>query len=235
MPPVVLLDFGGTLDSDGVHWLDRFYAIYARLAPDGPGRGAIREAFDAAGRDLQRDPTIRTCGLRELVERHVAAQGRTLGLADPRLAAEIVGAFVEPMERLLVRNRAILAALRRDRWRLGIVSNFHGNLRPICDAYGLTPHLDVLMDSAIVGIRKPDPALFARALRDIGCEPANAVFVGDSLDRDLRPAKSLGMRTVWLRDCLEKSCREDGLVDVVIGSLTDLADVVEPWRWAPSC
>jgi putative hydrolase of the HAD superfamily len=226
----ILLDYGGTLDSDGIHWLDRFYAIYERLDTAIPARQLIKDTFYAADEELERDPTIRACGLRELVRRHVMVQFRMLKIADPALEAQTARAFVEPAERLLQRNRGVLATIERCGCRLGVVSNFYGNLLTICDEAGLTPHLDILLDSAIVGLRKPDPRFFALALERLGRAATEAVFVGDSLDRDIRPAKALGMKTVWLRDDLEAPSTEAGLVDRAIGSLTDLPATISDWR-----
>ena len=56
--------------------------------------------------------------------------------------------------------------------------------------------------SSEVGRRKPDPAIFERALDALGVEPARALFVGDTLATDVAGAKALGMRTcqaVWFR------------------------------------
>lgn len=230
MLSAILFDFGGTLDADGDHWLDRFFAAFERLAPAGPSRALIKEAFYAANRELERDPAIAFCGFRPLIDRHVSRQCDVLGVSDPWLRASLFTAFFEPADRILRRNAELLAALDRDGWGLGVVSNFYGNLQTICDEYGLTPHLDALLDSAVVGLSKPDLRLFALALERLGRAPGDAVFVGDSLDRDLRPAKALGMKTVWLRDNVESVEPEAGLVDAVIRSLCELSALVAAWR-----
>lgn len=226
----ILLDFGGTLDSDGVHWLDRFYAIYEQLGADSPPRPRIREAFDAATRTVGQDATIGRCGLRELVGRHVRAQADALGLHDAVVEATVSRVFIEPIEGLFARNRDILADLRRRGFRLGLVSNFYGNLITICDEAGFTPLIDAILDSAVVGLRKPDTRFFAAALERLDVAADQAAFVGDSLERDMRPAKALGMKTVWLCDDLEAPCTESNLVDVTIRSLADLPAVAGDWR-----
>jgi HAD superfamily hydrolase (TIGR01509 family) len=229
MVPAVLFDYGGTLDSDGVHTLDRFHAIYETLGPQAPPRPRVKEAFYAADALIERDSEVGSWGLGTLVRRLVAAQFRVLGLADHALEERVARAFIDPCEVMLGRNRSILASLRARGFRLGIVSNFYGNLQAICDEFDLAAEIGVALDSAVVGLSKPDPRFFALALERLGAAPADAVFVGDSLERDLRPAKAVGMRTIWLRDDLEDPCHEPDLVDLTIGSLSELPPALSAW------
>jgi HAD superfamily hydrolase (TIGR01509 family) len=229
MVPAVLFDFGGTLDSDGVHTLDRFYAIYDALGPEAPSRPRVKEAFYAADALIEHDPAVESWTLGTLVRRLVAAQFDVLGLADRALEERVARAFLDPCEVMLGRNRPILASLRARGFRLGIVSNFYGNLQAICDEFGLAGEIDVALDSAVVGLSKPDPRFFTLALERLGAAPGDAVFVGDSLERDLRPAKGVGMRTIWLRDNLEGSCNEPGLPDLTISSLSELPRALSAW------
>jgi putative hydrolase of the HAD superfamily len=67
---------------------------------------------------------------------------------------------------------------------------------------GLAERLDVAVFSSEVGKRKPDPAIFDRALEGLGVEAEVAMFVGDRLFEDVRGAAQLGMTTVqalWFR------------------------------------
>jgi hypothetical protein len=87
----------------------------------------------------------------------------------------------------------------RERYRIGIVSNFYGNLQAVCDEAGLTPSITAAVDSTLVGYKKPDPRIFQAALDALRASAAEAVFVGDSLRRDMAGAREMGMRHVWLR------------------------------------
>jgi putative hydrolase of the HAD superfamily len=60
--------------------------------------------------------------------------------------------------------------------------------------------VDVVVLSGEVGARKPEPAIFERALSELGVDAANALFVGDRLVDDIQGAAAVGMRTaqaVW--------------------------------------
>src|SRR2546428_2497553 len=74
----ILFDMGGTLDGDGLHWLDRFIALYAGSGLTVP-RDRVRAAFDEAERLAALDDQIATAGLDEMIERHVGWQLAKLG------------------------------------------------------------------------------------------------------------------------------------------------------------
>lgn len=220
MISTVLLDFGGTLDGDGVHWLDRFYAIYAGAGLSLPAE-RIKEAFYDADRRLESDPTISACGLREMMRRHARWQVSHLGLADSvgeRLARD----FAELAEGALRRNKLVLQQLRAAGCRLGVVSNFYGNVAALCEEAGLAPLLDVIVDSAVVGYRKPDPRIYLEALRRVGARAGEAAMVGDSFERDIRPAAALGMHAFWLAPARHSQCPDPSLVDGVLSGLAEL-------------
>ncbi len=217
----ILFDFGGTLDADGLHWLDRFQAIYAGRPSLGTEPAGIKAAFYEADRQLEADPGIASCGLRETMRRHVACQLRELGIASAALTEELAAEFAAGAAAALARNRDVLQRLKAAGYRLGVLSNFYGNVATLCDEAGLAPVLDVVLDSAVVGLRKPDVAFFAAALDRLGTRAAETAMVGDSFDRDVRPARALGMHTFWVaRQGVE--CPDLALVDGVIESLGEL-------------
>src|SRR5262249_60634097 len=74
---------------------------------------------------------------------------------------------------------------RARRYRLGVVSNFYGNLARVCDDAGIQSFFQVLVDSTEAGCLKPDPRIFQRALTALGVPASAATFVGDSLPRDM--------------------------------------------------
>ena len=72
--------------------------------------------------------------------------------------------------------------------------------------------------------------IFKKAFELAGCQPYNSVMVGDRLDNDIRPAKALGMRTVWVRKGLSIYQNIDlgkNIADWVIDNLADLKEIFE--------
>jgi putative hydrolase of the HAD superfamily len=220
----ILFDFGGTLDGDGLHWLDRFYAIYDLIGLSDIPKSRIKEAFYWADEQAERDPDMLGSGLRAMMERHVAWQFEKLGIKDPEKQGEAAAAFIGPAEDALERNRDILEKLHQAGLKIGILSNFYGNVEILCHEFGLIPYLDVILDSAEVGLRKPDPKLFELALNQLGVAAEEAAFVGDSYERDIVPAKSVGMKTYWLVGKEEKMPPDPRQVDGILHHLGELLD-----------
>jgi putative hydrolase of the HAD superfamily len=119
-----------------------------------------------------------------------------LELPDPDIAARVAGRFLSDSLRTIDGNTPLLRALSR-RYRLGIVSNFYGNLAQVCEDAGIRQLFGVLVDSAEVGCTKPAPRIFQHALDALGVSAAKATFVGDSLPRDMAGARAVGMRHIW--------------------------------------
>src|SRR5437762_3096594 len=158
--------------------------------------------------------------LAETVRRLVAGLGAALDLSDA-LADRIARRFVEDAIGYARDNISLLSELARH-YRLGIVSNFYGNLAPVCDDLRLRPLFGTIVDSAEVGWTKPDPRIFAHALRTLGVEASEATFVGDSLARDMSGARGIGMAHIWLAADAAPDSRACCPGDPVIRSLGDL-------------
>jgi len=230
MISAILFDFGGTLDSDGQHWLNRFYRIYDQIGLSQTPKEKIKEAFYWADSQLEIDPAIRSAGFRLMMEHHVHLQFEKLGLKDSKLEAQAAEAFYRPSEKVLHRNRSILERLRHDGFRLGIVSNFYGNVPTLCAEAGLTPVLTVILDSVLVGLKKPDPKFFQMALDQLKISADHTAFVGDSFERDIVPAKAMGMTTLWMTSDLNLPASDPSKIDKTLYSLEDLPAALRALR-----
>ncbi len=147
-------------------------------------------------------------------------------MKDPALQKKIALEFERDSFKTLRRNRPLLSKLRK-RYKLGIVSNFYGNLPTLCREIGYTPLFGAIIDSAREGVTKPEPEIFMAALDRLKVRPSEAVFVGDSPHRDIAGAKGLGMQRVWLNtfNPKRKPLYKD---DVAIQSLTQLERILLP-------
>jgi putative hydrolase of the HAD superfamily len=102
-----------------------------------------------------------------------------------------------------------LAALRARGLRLVVVSNANGTLRKKLDRLDLARHFDVILDSHVVGVEKPDRRIFEIALEAARVEPGAAVHVGDLYEVDVVGARAAGVAAVLVdptglqndRDC----------------------------------
>jgi len=114
------------------------------------------------------------------------------------------------------------------KYRLGIVSNFAITecVTRILDRYGLTELFEVIVVSAAVNKRKPHPEIFKYALRRLKLKSSEVVFVGDTVDADIKGAKEAGMKTVYIERRPQKDL-EDSPPDETIKSLTELSVTID--------
>ena len=218
---VLLFDFGGTLDCDGVPWKTRFSRIWREEVGDVAPEVFDRAFYDADDAVVGHVPA--QMPLAEVVGR--VAQGLVAGLAreaDESLAGRIAARFTGDARRGLSASAALLKSLA-SRYRLGIVSNFYGNLNAVCREAEIASYLSVAIDSAVVGCRKPDARIFQAALAALDARPSDAIFIGDSLPRDMAGARGIGMPHVWLSAGDGKCCCPE---DPVIRRLRDLEEVL---------
>ena len=109
------------------------------------------------------------------------------------------------------------------KYELGAVSNGlpdvqYGKLKTI----GVRNMLSCIVLSEEVGMRKPDPKIFLHAVRLLGRQPDECLFVGDSYTSDMIGAKKAGMFTCWFNPAKSSIQSEDIKPDFVVNNLLDI-------------
>lgn len=131
----------------------------------------------------------------------------------------------------------LLAMLRERHVALAICSNWETPIEPYLERARLAP-FDAIITSRACGARKPHPVIFSEACRQLGVEPAEAVFVGDTWEVDVIGALRAGLQPVWVRH--GRPSREVARHVVEVDSISDLAVLLErvdaagPYAAAPS-
>jgi HAD superfamily hydrolase (TIGR01509 family) len=237
----ILFDFGGTLDFPR-HWLDRFVAHYQAAGID-IERTELECAFSAATQKAYAcGPRLRDYSLSQLVGflidlqfdhlsvRGAAALHRMLaevstGNSINELKTQIRDSFIAESAVGFALSRPLLASLARH-LKIGVVSNFYGNLDRVIGEAGFAHSIRTIADSARLGFYKPDPRIFAASLAQLHVHPRDAVMVGDSISKDCAPARQMGMATVWLRhrEFKRPEAVSSDPVDFTIHSLEELKD-----------
>ena len=215
----ILFDFGGTLDGNGIHWRERAFRFIQGKFPH-----VSREEFDRADRDSVENfiasENGRKYSLRQTADAIFTGIYEGLEL-NPRIRDLFLRDFCHDAEQMLHQNRRWLATLQAD-YRLGVISNNFGNTKGWCDDYALSPLLEVIVDSTIIGIKKPDSGIFRAALSEFSISANAAIYVGDTYLDDMVGAKSAGMWTAWLVGDQPKRCSECSAADFQLRRIQDL-------------
>lgn len=114
-------------------------------------------------------------------------------------------------------------------FHLGIIANQVAGAAARLESMGIAPYFELVLASVEEGVAKPDPEIFRRALRRAGCAPERAVMIGDRLDNDIAPAKSLGMRTIRVQQgpSAQAKPQNDGETpDAAASCLTELLAIL---------
>lgn len=200
----VLFDFGGTLDSDGLTWGDRFYPLYREVGIDAP-RERWNKAFYRSDDRLHSRFKLDGLSLEETLRLQVGCVLEDLAPERRDAGTAIAGRFLDDCRKHFSRNRPVLERLKT-RYRLGIVSNFYGNLSGILESEGLAELFEVVADSGVVGHLKPSPEIFLFAAGRLAADPRECLMVGDSVARDMRGAEGLAMAHALLNPSAPDAC-----------------------------
>jgi putative hydrolase of the HAD superfamily len=107
----------------------------------------------------------------------------------------------------------VLAELSQD-YALGIITNGKGEFQQrTINRLGIAHHFKAILISETEGVRKPEAEIFRRAVTRLGCSPAEAVYVGDNPEADVRAARAAGLKGIWKRNTAFAAPEADGIID----------------------
>ena len=184
----VVFDFGGTLDTGGCHWARVLYKAYRNVGVDVTWED-FKEVYVATERKMESGVVQSTDTMREMLSKKIATHN---------LHGDILDEVYDKVLGHAQKSRAVLLQLKQ-RVQLAVVSNFYGNLQTVLEELNLADLFSVVIDSTVVGVRKPDARIFSMAIEQLGVLPQNVTVVGDSIKNDILPAQQLGCKTVWVK------------------------------------
>lgn len=229
----VLFDAGGTLlFLDHARIAQRLSAVcgarltQARLDEAAPGAALALE--QAAGTDGER------------AARYLEVLCLSAGLPASRWLEARTELYRMHRERHLwsagdPRTPLALARLREHGIRLGVVSNSDGRVEDALRAAGLLDHLDVVVDSSVAGVEKPDPRIFHLALDRLGIAAGDSLYVGDVQEVDVAGAEAAGMAAALVGPNaagaeVRSAPTVADLVDELLGAAVEGAGTLNPIR-----
>lgn len=201
----IIFDYGGTIDSHGDHWSEVIWDGYRDAGVD-VSKADFRDAYVETERELART--------RHILPHHnfydlllikmklelgvLISRGLLLPDNSESLAVAIAEYCYDRARSSVEDARPVLETLHRH-YPMVLVSNFYGNVESVLEDFGLRRYFGHIVESAVVGVRKPDPAIFALGVDALGMQPQQVLVVGDSLRKDILPAESLGCHVAWLK------------------------------------
>ena len=226
-----IFDFGGTLDTAGCHWGKVLWHAY-EAAGVPVDEQQFRQAYVYAERFLGAHSVILpNFSFRQMLDAKLALELDFLSSqkllpmhADAlhSLRCRLTDSLYQQVSQTIARSREVLASLHRS-FPLALVSNFYGNMPVVLREFRLDDLFLAVIESAVVGVRKPDERIFQLGVEALQLKPEEVAVVGDSYEKDILPAHRLGCQTVWLKGegWTDKQFNES-LPDKIIGSLEEL-------------
>ena len=138
-----------------------------------------------------------------------------------------VAPYRTELEKLYDDAPAVIKALSQ-KYELGIIANQLDGLKERLQSFDLQKYFKYIISSWDLKVMKPDIRIFEYALGKANCIPQDACMIGDRLDNDILPAKSLGMKTVWIKQgfgALQKPLSKSEEPDYTINNLTELLKI----------
>ena len=230
----IIFDYGGTIDTDGIHWGEFIWEQYKETGVD-ISHETYREAYVHGERFLAKNHVIEpTDTFHTLLRKKIAIHFDYLHNRFPEKhfskedAERIADGCYNKVKKTMETTCAVVKELSKQ-YPLVLVTNFYGNMPVVLKEFNLSEYFKTIVESSVVGLRKPDPTLFAMGVEALGFEPHEIVVIGDSYRKDIYPSSTLGCRTVWLKNvCWEEETVVQGdEADAIIRTLKELPQYIK--------
>lgn len=227
-----IFDYGGTLDTAGCHWGKKLWHAYERLNVP-VSEQQFREAYVHAERTLGSNPIIKPFHtFHHLLDVKLRIELEFLmehGAWDPteeeylQVHRSLLDSLYAEVQQTVAHSREVLCQLH-EHHPMVLVSNFYGNISVVLKEFSLDSLFSTIVESAVVGIRKPDHRIFTLGVQALGLPASEVTVVGDSFYKDILPSRKAGCRTVWFKgEGWTNETYDETVPDQVI---TDLAQLL---------
>ncbi|MCE7064224.1 HAD family hydrolase [Dyadobacter sp. CY326] len=229
----ILFDYGGTIDTNGLHWANVLWESYQHNQVN-IDREAFAEAYKYGEKALAIKPIIEPHHVfYDVLFLKVEQQFdflRQKGFELNDEAIESIARECDLVARTNVEKAAPVLAKLAESYPLVMVSNFYGNINRVLQDFGISGYFQAVVESAVVGVRKPDPQIYQLGIEQLALPAQECVVVGDSYSKDIKPAKSLGCKTIWLNVKGWEDAGETKLevsdADIEITDFAQIADTI---------
>lgn len=199
----IIFDYGGTLDSRGIHWSEVLWKGYQQACVP-IDKETFRSIYVEGERALARERIILPQDdfhtlLRKKVAHEISYLPEQTDQSTRQRWIDQIADFCDNAARDCINEARPVLEQLHDSYPMMLVSNFYGNIDEVLREYGIRHLFKGIIESAVVGIRKPNPTLFRLGVDALEMDPNNVLVVGDSLKKDIEPAEQLGCHVLWLK------------------------------------
>lgn len=229
----IIFDYGGTIDTNGIHWgkviWEQYVSAHIKISYE-----QFRMAYIHAERMLGKNPIIKPEDtFHTLLRKKIAIQADYIAdncgtkLSQAECSQIVEGCYNKVLDTLAI-TRNVVEQLSQ-RYPLVLVTNFYGNMPVVLEEFCLQKYFPHIIESSVVGIRKPDPALFGLGVQALGIAAHETLVVGDSYKKDIYPAHSLGCVTAWIKKegWDNEAPQADALPDITTDGLERLIPILQ--------
>ena len=129
---------------------------------------------------------------------------------------------------LLHENKQVLEHLKQAGYSMVLVSNFYGNINQVLKDAEIDGYFKDVIESAVVGVRKPNPAIFALGVCALDLPASQVLVVGDTYGKDIIPAHKLGCHTLWIKGLQwEEKQVDESIPDGIIRKLSEMEEFLK--------
>ena len=214
---------GATFDIGGVLYSDDVF------------KRAIKQALIKLGASVTDEK------FEEVYEEHLKSRGGSL---RSKLCTVFLGSLDRKSELLKVANDfwmfepsdmysdalTAVQSLKKLGLSIGIIANQPASIRNSLIRDGFDKYFDFIGISDVIGLEKPNPDFFALAAKELKLNPNEIIHIGNRIDNDVKPAKSIGMKTIWVMrgEANPNPTKEDlSLPDLAIPNLEKLDEQIQ--------
>jgi len=178
----ILFDFGGTLDTDGIHWSIKFWETYQKFQIP-VSYEEFSEAYintePEVNKFVKKDDNLKnTLSIQILLQlKYLKEKGIYISDDEQKIADKLAEYCFNDVAENIQLIRPQLEELN-ERYKLALVSNFYGNVVSVCKHLNIFQYFAIIVDSYDIAVSKPDPEIFNIALKKLNAYPANRLLSG---------------------------------------------------------
>ncbi len=232
MNKAILFDFGGTLDTNGIHWSEKFRTAYneanLKIKPEDFNEAYVKAEPQMYVEVKRNDDFFTTIQKQAYLQLNYLEKNKNYSFPGTAVESSklIADKCYRDVSDTIKIVKEILADIKKQ-FKLGVVSNFYGNLEASLKSLNIAELFDILIDSTLVNIRKPDPEIFRIAINNLKVSPENTIVVGDSYERDIKPAKMLNCKTIWLDVSSWTKPTETISADFIVKDIMEINGIID--------